>query len=204
MEQLKRFRIPALTAVGVVVVALVVWLAWISPEGQKKTNLDQQKATLLTQQQALQTQLDTLRAEQRNIKANCATLNKDITEIPTSPGADTFLQQVTQLAQASGDPDTPSYSIGSAAKGPSGVDAITINLSLAGTYGQMTQFLQGLGNFPRLFTISSINIAGGPVITGNQLANASAPNYTVTLTGNIYYAAVGSANICSSATQVAS
>lgn len=204
MEQLKRFRIPALTAVGVIVVALVVWLAWISPEGHKKSNLDQQKVTLQTQQQALQTQLDTLREEQRNIKSNCAVLNKDLTEIPTDPQASAFLQQVTKLAQSSGDPNTPSYSIGSAGKASGGVSAVSVDLSLAGTFGQMTQFIQGLGNFPRLFTISTISISGGPVINGNQLQTAGAPNYTVSLTGDIYYAAVGSANICSTPSTVAS
>lgn len=210
MEQIKRFRIPLVGAVAAVVVALVVWSAWISPEGNKASALSLQKSQALAQEQSLQTQLATLKEEQRNVKANCAQLNRDLTMIPTSPDASQFLQQITALAQASGDPHTPSYSLGTptatpgstaastgAGAAPAGTSVITVQLSLAGTFGQMTQFIQGVSSFKRLFTISSISITGGPVISGSQLAAAGTPNYSLALTGSIYYAPAGQANICS-------
>ena len=199
MEQLKRYRIPIIGGVAIVVVTLIVWSAWISPEATKAANLGQQKTTLQSQEQSLQSQLTTLKIEQRNVKANCGQLTRDLTMIPTDPQASQFLQQVTALAQASGDPNTPSYSLGAtAAKATAGVSAVSVTLSLTGTFGQMMSFIHGLSTFPRLFTISTIQITGGPVITGNQLAAASAPGYSVTMSGQIYYAAAGQANICNS------
>lgn len=198
MEQIKRFRVPLIGVLAALVVVAIAWGAWISPQGAKAASLAQQKTQALTEEDSLQTQLATLKEEQRDVNANCATLARDLTMIPTTPEASQFLTQVTQLAQSSGDPNTPNYSIGSATtKAPGGVSAVDVTLSLTGTFGQMSKFLQGLSSFPRLFTISSISMTGGPVIAGGGLASSSSPNYTLAMTGSIYYAPAGQANICS-------
>ncbi len=65
---------------------------------------------------------------------------------------------MTALAVASGDPNTPSISVTQATGGAKGgVTPVTVAMTLEGTYGQMTSFLQGLDTFPRLFTVTSIS-----------------------------------------------
>ena len=76
---------------------------------------------------------------------------------------------------------------------------VQVGLTLAGTYGQMTAFLQGLDTFPRLFTVSTIAIAGGSVVTGGQTLSPSTAGYTLTLNGDIYYS-TGQKNVCASTT----
>jgi hypothetical protein len=93
------------------------------------------------------------------------------------------------LAVSSGDPNTPSISVTEApgSTGGAGVTPVAVDFTLAGTYGQMSTFLQGLYSFPRLFTISSITISGGPVAVGGSAPAATTPNYNLVLKGSIYY-----------------
>ena len=199
-DQLKRFLTPLIIGGAAVMVAIVVLVAWISPEGTKASSLGVRRATLEAQATSLQQRLAVLQGEKRNVTANCATLAKDLSEIPTTPAGAQFLTDITNLAHTSGDPNTPSYTPGPVAKAPSGVSEIPGSMTLTGTFGQLRKFLQGLDTFPRLFTISTITISGGPVASGGNLVNDNSPNYTLSLAGDIYYAAAGQANICTGST----
>ncbi|HTT87593.1 MAG TPA: hypothetical protein VMF60_09515, partial [Acidimicrobiales bacterium] len=108
------------------------------------------------------------------------------------------------LAVASGDPNTPSISVtqASASSGAGEAKPVAVSLTLSGTYGQMSAFVHGLDSFPRLFTVSSIAVNGGPVVTGGQGVPAGTGGYSLTLTGDIYYSA-GQQNVCSAAATAA-
>jgi Tfp pilus assembly protein PilO len=182
MERVKQYRVPLIATLGVLVLALVVYMAWISPEGSKLTSLKNRES----QQASLESELIGLEHEKQNITATCAKLATDISEIPATPQVDNFLNQVTNLAVQSGDPNTPSISVTSAAgsvKGTTGVTPVAVSLSLGGTYDQMAQFLSGLYTFPRLFTINGANLAGGSAAVGGT------SQYTLNLGGDIYFSA---------------
>src|ERR1700674_2393170 len=115
MEQLTRYRIPILTAVGALVLAIIVFAAWICPEGGKLSSLHAQQTQLLSQQAHLQTELSTLRRDNGHLPPNGQELTKDLTKIPGAPTVDAFSHQVTALAVAAGDPNTPSISVTQAA-----------------------------------------------------------------------------------------
>ncbi|HUC35707.1 MAG TPA: type 4a pilus biogenesis protein PilO [Acidimicrobiales bacterium] len=201
-ERLQQYRVPLLTALGAVVVAIVVYLAWISPEGSKLATLRSQQTKLQAQQASLQAEIATLKREKANLGPTCATLTKDVTAIPGAPDVDSFLQQVTALAVSSGDPNTPSISVTQAAGGTgtsAGVTPVAVTFTLGGTYGQMSTFLQGLYSFPRFFTITSLTVGGGPVAIGGAPPVAATPAYTLSLNGNIYYSS-GQQNACAAST----
>ena len=67
MEQITRYRIPILTGVGALVLAIVVFAAWISPEGGKLSALHAQQTQLESQQTHLQTELTTLKAAKAHL-----------------------------------------------------------------------------------------------------------------------------------------
>jgi len=209
MEQLKRYRIPLLTAGGAIVVALIVFVAWISPEGSKLSSLRAQQTQLQSQKSHLEIELSVLRGDKAHIATNCQELTTDLTEIPDTPTVDDFFHQVSTLAVQAGDPNTPSISVTEAAAGAAtsaaggSVKPVSVNMTLSGTYGQMMGFLHGLDTFPRLFTISSIDVNGGAVAEGGAAVNPSTAGYTLTLAGAIYYSA-GQANVCADATTTAS
>lgn len=196
MEQvLKQYRIPLLTALGAIVLAIVVYLAWVSPEGSKLTNLHTQETQLQAQQTSLQLEVATLKREKAEQPATCAALTDDVNEVPSAPDVDSFLQQVTHLAVSSGDPNTPSISVTEATgttKGVAGTTPVAISLTLSGDYAQMTSFLKGLYSFPRLFTVTSVNLTSGASPGGSAPAIVPAPatesgSYDLTLSGNVYY-----------------
>jgi Tfp pilus assembly protein PilO len=196
MEQLKRFRIPVITGVATLVLAVIVYAAWISPEGSHLAKLHAMQTQLQAQQTQLQIRIATLRKEKSQLSANCAQLTTDLTEIPGTPSVDSFLQQITHLAVSSGDPNTPTISVNQAVGGDkAGVTSVQVGLTLQGTYGQMTQFLAGLDSFPRLFTVTSITVAGGPVVTGGQVVAPTTAGYTLTMSGAIFYS-TGQKNVC--------
>ncbi|HYA69121.1 MAG TPA: type 4a pilus biogenesis protein PilO [Acidimicrobiales bacterium] len=198
MEFVRRFRNPIIIGAGALVVVIVVFVAVISPEGSTLTSLQARQSQLQSQQVRLQGEIATLRNEKAHLAANCQVLTTDIAEIPGAPDVDSFLNQVTALAVASGDPNTPSISVTQAPTGATGggVTAVAVEFTLSGAYGQMTSFLQGLTAFPRLFTVSTISIAGGPAAAGGGPVAPSTPNYTLTLSGDIYYS-VGREDVCS-------
>jgi Tfp pilus assembly protein PilO len=218
MEKLTRYRIPLLTALGALIVAIVVFVAWISPEGGKLSSLHAQQTQLLSQQSHLQTELSQLQREKAQVASNCQELTTDLTAIPGTPTVDAFFQQVTALAVSAGDPNTPSISVTQsagvatpsaptsggkpAAGGTAGVKLVAVNLTLQGTYGQMSAFVHGLDSFPRLFTVTSFTVTGGPVAVGGAAINPSTGGYSLTLIGNVFYS-TGQSNVCIDATTTA-
>ena len=160
MELITRFRTPVITAVGVLVAVIVVYAAWISPEGSKLSSLHGKETQLQSQQLQLQAEIATLKHDKAQMVTNCQQLTKDLTEIPVTPSVDSFLQQVTSLAVASGDPNTPSISVtkAPATAGQSGVSTVAVDLALSGDFTQMRSFVSGLDSFPRLFTVTSITM----------------------------------------------
>jgi Tfp pilus assembly protein PilO len=197
MEQLKRFRIPVFIGMGTLVLAIIVYAAWISPEGSHLTKLHAQQTQLQLQETALQVRIATLKREKAQLGTDCQQLTTDLTEIPGTPSVDSFLQQVTALAVASGDPSTPTISVTQAtsASGKTGVTPVTVGMTLAGNYGQMTSFLQGLDTFPRLFTVTTISVTGGAIASGGQALAPGTAGYTLTMSGNIFYS-TGQKDVC--------
>jgi Tfp pilus assembly protein PilO len=198
MERIMQYRVPLITAVGAVLVAVIVYMAWIAPEGSKLAALRSKETQLQSQQAELDGQIATLKREKEHLGSTCATLTQEVTAVPSAPDVDSFFRQVTALAVASGDPNTPSISVTQAtatAKGSGGATPVAVTFSLTGTYGQMSAFLDGLYTFPRFFTINSMQLGGGSVSNGGAVPAPGTPNYTLTLTGNIYYSS-GQQNVC--------
>ncbi len=199
MDQLKRFRIPLLVAAGAVVVAAVLYLGLVAPQGKKLTNLHASEAKLQAQQAQLQAEIATLKEDKAHMATNCAALAKALSEIPGTPDVSDFLQQVTNLAVQTGNPNTPTISVLQApsSSGTEGATPVQVSLTLNGNYGQMVAFIKGLDSFPRLFTVTSIEVTGAPIASGGGQPAASTAGYDLSLTGAIFYSD-GQQNACQS------
>ena len=197
MEHVKRFRIPLFIGVGAVVAAAILYLGLISPQGKKLTGLHTKEATLQSQQAQLESEIATLKADKAHMASNCTLLAKALREIPGTPDVSGFLQQVTTLAVQTGNPNTPTISVlqapGSAGTG--GATPVQVSLTINGTYGQMIAFIRGLDSFPRLFTVTSINVSGGPIASGGGQPDPGTAGYNLSLTGAVFYS-VGRQNAC--------
>lgn len=202
MDVLKRFQTPVLIGVGALVFAAVMFVGLISPQSHKLSSLNAKEGQLQSQQQKLESEIATLKAEKSHMATNCSELTKALTEIPGTPDVSSFLQQVTSLAVATGNANTPTISVlqapvgGASAGGAAGgATPVQVSLTLSGNYGQMTAFIKGLDSFPRLFTVTSISVTGGPIATAGGAVNPAQAGYALQLTGAIYYS-VGRQNVC--------
>lgn len=214
---IRRYRYPLIAVAVVLVILLIDWIAWLSPEGNKLSSLQATETQLSTEHQSLKTQVATLLSERRQLPRNCASLSKDLTEIPSSASIASFYSQVTQLASSSG-VSTPSITIssGGASAGsppsgstspaatpgvPAGLSTVGITLSVTGNYGQVSSFIHGLDGFPRLYTISTLDVTGGPIVAGGSTVAAGSGSYSVNLTGSIFFdtAEHGLATLCRNA-----
>ena len=199
MEHVKRFRIPLFIGAGALVVAAILYMALIAPQGKKLTGLHTKEAALQSQQAQLQSEIATLKADKAHMATNCTLLAKALREIPGTPDVSGFLNQVTQLAVQTGNPNTPTISVlqAPASASAGGARPVQVSLTLNGDYGQMAAFIKGLDSFPRLFTVTSINVTGGPIAAGGGQPDAATQGYNLSLTGAIFYSA-GQQNACQS------
>jgi Tfp pilus assembly protein PilO len=186
MNEVREYRIPLLIGAGALVVAIIIWAAFISPQNAKLSSLQTQETQLQGQQTALTAKIAALKQEKQQLSSSCAEVQKIATEIPSvaSPAdlaaeESSFENQFNTLATASGvnltqfsgfgtattagssssGSSSSSSSSGSSAATIPGVTPVPTTLTVNGNYGQMMAFVNGLESFPRLFVIQTFNLA---------------------------------------------
>jgi len=245
VNNLREYRMPLAIAGGALVVVIILWVALISPQNSKLNALQAQSTQLQTQETAVQARLAALQSEGLKLSSNCADLQKISTQIPSvqtptdiDAEESSFESQFNalagssgvSLAQFSGFAPASTTAATPAATGPAGVTAVPTTLAVQGNYGQITAFINGLDNFPRLFVIQkfvlsfgaaatsatsgsssagssdsssgvAVNAASHPLWVGGQPTAASAGPYNLQITGSIYYTSTPNAlSACSKAT----
>jgi Tfp pilus assembly protein PilO len=226
-DTVKEYRIPLMIGAGGLVLALLIWALLVSPQNSKLVGLQAQEAQLQTQTTGLQVKLSSLKTEQQKLSGSCADLQKIATQIPSvqSPTdvdaeESSFESQFNGLTATSGvhltqfSGFTPATSTATApataaSAAPSGVVPVPTTLAVTGNFGQMSAFINGLDNFPRLFVIQSFVLSYG-TISGSASATPSSPSaasaagsnplwvggtptsagsgpYSLAITGSIYY-----------------
>jgi Tfp pilus assembly protein PilO len=240
MNTVQEYRNPLLIAGGALVVAIILYLAVIAPQGSKLSSLHAQETTLQTQQATLQAQLTTLQTEKQKLSANCADLEKITTQIPSVKTASdlaaeqsSFYGQLSSLVISSGTA-IPAFAWGTTSTGgttgssSTGVVPVPLTMQITGNFQQMTAFVSGLDNFPRLFVIQTFTLSVGGAsgtsgsgssstgssstgaattpalwVGGTTTAGGAGP-YTLALTGQIYYTSTPNATAaCTAATTAA-
>ncbi|MDA8063011.1 MAG: type 4a pilus biogenesis protein PilO [Actinomycetota bacterium] len=149
---------------AVVVVAAVAWwlLLW-RPVGHKvsaaRASETQAQATLT----ALRITLTELRLEETKVPAERRALHQLQLAVPASPELGPALSQLSGAAGATGaviseiSPTPPSGS----ATTPGAPVALPLSMSVSGSYGQLTGFVQRVESLPRLFVVSGLQFSTG-------------------------------------------
>ena len=191
MNQVREYRMPLLIAGGAFVIAIILWLALISPQNSKLSSLQDQTTQLQTQEATLQARLTALQSEGQKLSSNCADLQKISTQIPSvqtptdiDAEESSFESQFNDLAGTSGvtlaqfSGFAPASSTASTSKksvtGTAGVTAVPTTLTVQGNYGQIELFINGLDKFPRLFVIQKFELAYGAAAVGATAASSTA------------------------------
>lgn len=245
MNTVREYRMPLIIGAGALVAILLLWSILVAPQDSKLSSLRTQETQLQGQQTGLQAKLASLQEEGKTLSSNCTDLQKITTQIPsvqtpTDVDAEesSFESQFNALAGSSGvaltqfsgfAPATASATAATAATSttpaagttPAGVTAVPTTLAVTGDYGQITAFINGMDNFPRLFVIqhfdlqygtaaasgsststgSAASSSGPPLWVGGTPTAASAGPYSLAITGSIYYTSTPNAlEACTKAT----
>jgi len=199
MNTVREYRMPLMIAGGALLVAIILWVALIAPQNSKLSSLQNQSQTLQQQESTLQARLTSLQSEGQKLSSNCADLQRISTQIPSvqSPTdidaeESSFENQFNALAGSSGvsldqfsgfagastatsgssTSAAPTPAAGTSTS-PAGVTAVPTTLTVHGDYAQVTDFINGLDGFPRLFVIQKFVLSYGLSSTTGASASTS-------------------------------
>jgi type IV pilus assembly protein PilO len=163
---------PVLATIAIVVVGLLVWLfAYFVPQGKKLSSLKASETQLQSEQLTLEGQLAQLKHDSAESPALLARQAQLTTAVPPDAEVFTYIQQISEVASASGvtinslapgtvaAPTATSTSSGSAA--PSNYSVIPITLAVTATYDSELNFLKNIYAMPRLTVVNSLSLSGG-------------------------------------------
>jgi Tfp pilus assembly protein PilO len=186
LEWIKR---PAVfgTIIGVIVIALVWWLAWMSPEASKLSSVEAKQTQAQGQISALQTEIGSLKAQSTELTKELPYLNFFQSQIPPLPLQG---QLTAQLYQLSLQTHTFISALSDNAVSPAtttsaGYSTMPISIQLSGSHNGVSAFLQGLYHLQRLVTVQQVSLTP-PVQQPNLNSNANAPGFSAAITATAY------------------
>jgi Tfp pilus assembly protein PilO len=171
---------------AVIVLLLVWWFAWMTPESNKLTTVNAQVAADNSTYQQLNAKLIGLRAEKKLVLSELPYLKKVSSAIPATEDAPGIVDSLNTLANQTGcdllsvtPSDTPSPS------GTAGLQVVAVTFSYSGLHSNVMSFLSGFYSMKRLMTISTLSLS--PTATNaNILATGDGQKYTVSVTADAY------------------
>ena len=183
-----------LIVTGIVILLLIVWwFAWMTPEANKLTTVQQQVSTDSLQVTQLNAELASLKAEKKLVLKELPYLKKVTTAIPPTEDPPGIVDSLNTLAAKTGcdllsvtPADTPS------ASGMAGLSVISVYFAISGTHSHVFVFLKDFYTMKRLMTISSVNLAPGPT-NPNILSVGDGQPYSMSVTADAYTTYAGAA-----------
>jgi Tfp pilus assembly protein PilO len=185
------------TIIGTIVIALVWWMAWMSPEASKLSAVE-------TQQTAAQGQIAQLQGEIASLKAQSTQLTKEIpylkffqSQIPPLPLQGQLTAQLYQLSLTThtfisalsdnsvAPPTTASVSSTSGSTASPAYSTMPISIEVAGSHNGVAAFLQGLYHLGRLVTIQQVSLTP-PTQSPNLNSNTNTSGFSAAITATAY------------------
>ena len=174
--------------VGAIVIILLAWNFFISPQTSQTSELNSQTAAAQQQNTVLENKLSALREQNKDLAQYQATLAQYEAALPSASGLPDFLREL-QAVGASTQVGISSLNVGTpvaSTAGPTGVYSIAITLNAGGAPNQLGAFLDQLQSVqPRAVLISqavlqspagaSATIAAGSATLGLSLSAFVAP-----------------------------
>jgi type IV pilus assembly protein PilO len=172
------------TLIGVVLIALVWWFAWMTPEANKLASANSQVQSDQSQISSLNTQIAALKVEDQQLPHLVHYLAFFSLAIPPLPESGDLTTELYDLSLSTKTVMNTLTDVATINTGK-GYSTIPVQISLSGNHNSVLAFLKGIYALPRLVTIQSINLSppGGqnlnqPSTASGFTANISATAYT--------------------------
>jgi Tfp pilus assembly protein PilO len=179
--------------IGIILLSVLWWFFWMSPEGAKLTTVQSQQSALRLQLAGLQTEINTLVQEEGYANRDAGYLHGFSTEIPPAPLQGVLVEQLYDLSLVTHTviPAITGVNSLSAAVGGE-YSTFPVDLTVNGTQADVYQFIADLYSskyVTRLLTIQSVGLTPGAAgatgaININQVSSKTL--YSVTLTCTAY------------------
>jgi type IV pilus assembly protein PilO len=203
MNRLRNFNLDLLkskvilaTIGGVVVLLLVWWFAWMTPEASKLSTVQAQEQTYTNTRAELRLELATLKSDKAHVLREIPYLKKIEAAIPSAEDPPGIVDSLNSLARKTDcdllsvtPADTPT------ASSIKGLEAISVSISVSGSHRNIFTFLEDFYSMKRLMTINSISLTPGGSST-NIFALNDGAQYSLSLSAEAYttYATPGTAS----------
>ncbi len=201
MDKLKQFVL--LTVLGAIVILAAGWSLLVSPKKTEATELQATADSQVSANAVLQTELQVLRAQAKELPKKQADLARIAAKIPDNPSLPALIRALTAASTSAGvefvsvTPGPPTAAVAAApvapvapadpaapvapvapAAAPAGGTAgelavIPLAINVVGDYFEVEQFLANLENLPRALRVTNLSLAPGVSPTARQGAKAS-------------------------------
>jgi Tfp pilus assembly protein PilO len=176
-----------LIVTGVVILLLIVWwFAWMTPESNKLTTVQQQVSFDQARVSQLNQTLASLKAEKKLVLRELPYLKKVTTAIPPTEDPPGIVDSLNNLATATGcdllsvtPADSPSPS------GVAGLSYISVSFSVSGGHKNVFEFLKRFYSMGRLMTINTVSLSAAGS-NPNVLAVNDGQQYSMTVSAVAY------------------
>lgn len=185
---LGRFRSPIVLGVigGLILLLLIWWFAWMSPEANKLTTVQAQQTQLNQQVEQLQAKITQLQQESAQVQKELPYLVRYTAAAPPTPEQGLIVNQILALSKRTGvDLSSISDNTVSPPAVAGGLSTIPVDLVVSGNHSQVLNFLNGFYQLPRLMTISTLALdaSGG---SPNILDVNDGASYSLTMAATAY------------------
>jgi Tfp pilus assembly protein PilO len=205
MEKLKQYVVLAI--VGCLVVLAAGWFLLVSPKRTQAADLRTQAAAEVTANAQLETQLQVLKAQAKDLPKQQARLAAVAAKIPSNPALPGLIRALTTASTSAGvelvsvTPSSPVLVAGATpaaaatTAAPSATDAgqlaaIPLTVNVVGGYFQAEQFVANLESLPRSMRVTNLKLNPGtsPVKPGSGTVD-DGKTLVTTVTGMVFMAA---------------
>lgn len=191
LDVVKRPRV--LAAIGGILLLLIVfYFAWWSPEGHKLSSVKTQELSQATQITTLQANLRQAELESEFVSKYQTYLSFFSNQVPVLPEEGQLVYELGRLSNADGvDLTSVSADTTVAAVPPATLSTIPVSMTVTGAHDNILRFLAGIYTLPRLITIQSIQ----PSPTGASSGAGSSYNvlrhdstaFSIAISGTAYF-----------------
>ena len=176
-----------LIVTGIVIVLLLVWwFAWMTPEANKLSTVQQQIAQDNTTVTSLSMELIQLKAEAKLVRHELPYLKMVTAAIPPTEDPPGIVDSLNTLANKTGcdllsvtPANFPSPS------GTAGLSVISVTFSVTGSHKNIFAFLKNFYSMTRLMTIDNVSLAPGGT-TPNILDVSDNQPYSMSVSATAY------------------
>lgn len=173
------------TIAGVIVLLVIWWFAFMSPEGSKLSSVKAQDASLQSQIAQLNTTIAGLQAQSRLVPSELPYLAKFTTAIPDLPESGVLTEQLFNLMHST-KTFISSLSDSQTASSGSGYSTIPVVITVTGSHDSIVAFLAGLYSLPRLVTIQNVAFGSSASQQSGILSPSKSPGFTATISATAY------------------